>query len=161
MLSLRRRAEADAQEQLRRVRSQLELARQTETQAEQLLTQATHELLRLRRALGAPDETTGLSTTAQLLTSQSARLLQQRQLVGERQRERDLRAAQVATLLHQQGELHTALRLALARREAAELHQTAEFREQKRLKAQRQRTLEEEVRDRFLSAQRLAKPPRR
>jgi hypothetical protein len=165
VLSLRRRAEAEAQEQLRRVRGQLELARQTEAQAEYELAEASQELQRLRRELVASDDLATprrfQSTAAQLLASHSERLQQQRQLVRQREHQRDDRSARVATLLQQQGERHTALRLALARREAAELHQTAELREHKRLKAQRQRTLEEEVRDRFLSSQRLAKPPRR
>ena len=94
---------------------------------------------------------------AQLLASQAARLLQQRQLVRDRQRDLDTQAAHLQSLLRQQGELHEALRRALALREAAELHESEELREQRRARAQRQRTLEEEARDRFLSAQRQTK----
>ena len=158
VLSLRRRAEADAQEQLRRLRGQLELARQAETQAERMLEQAEHERQRLSSALAsaparlpdAPEPPRRLAATpAQELASQCAHLLRQRQFVQQRQRQLAAAAAEVHTLLHRQAELHAALRLALARREAAELHQTEERREQKRAKAQRQRTL------------RLTKSPRR
>ncbi|HRI50875.1 MAG TPA: hypothetical protein PLW65_11890 [Pseudomonadota bacterium] len=169
VLSLRRRAEADAQEQLRRLRLQLELARRSEAQAQRQLEQARkrlqdlsaeHAQLGVAAASGDrlnPSVDSGPPPPAQLLASRAARLLQQRQLVRDRQRDLDTQAAHLQTLLRQQGELHQDLRRALALREAAELHESEELREQRRARAQRQRTLEEEARDRFLSAQRQTK----
>jgi hypothetical protein len=154
-LSLRRRAEADAQEALERVGGQLELGRRAHAQAGQLVAQAEKELLAL-----LPPPALG-PTAAEFLQTRSARLFQQQELVRARQHQLATEAAHLQTLVQQQGELHEALRLALARREAAELYQAEERREQRRVRAQRQRTLEEEARDRFLSAQRQAKSPRR
>lgn len=165
VLSLRRRAEADVQEQLRRVKTHLELARRGEAQAQRQLEQAKQKLQALTGALvpgtfAQPAAVPLTATSAEWLASQAAQLLRQRQLVQKRHHELDLQTEQVHALLRQQSELHEALRLALALREAAELHESAELREGRRARAQRQRAQEEEARDRFLSAQRQSKTHR-
>ena len=162
VLSLRRRAEADVQEQLRRVKTHLELARRSEAQTQRQLEQAKQKLQALTSALApgtvaSPAAVPLPATSAEWLASQAAQILRQRQLVHKRHHELDLQTEQVHALLRQQSELHEALRLALALREAAELHESAELREQRRARAQRQRAQEEEARDRFLSAQRQSR----
>ncbi len=165
VLSLRRRAEADVQEQLRRVKTHLELARRSEAQAQRQLEQAKQKLQALTCALtpgtfAQPEPAPLTATAAEWLRSQAARILRQRQLVQTRRHELDLQTEQVHALGRKQSELHEALRLALALREAAELHESAELREQRRARAQRQRAQEEEARDRFLSAQRQTRSHR-
>lgn len=151
------------------MRAHLELSRRSEAQAQRQLEQAKQKLQALTGALapgaaalpasGATAEPLP-ATSAQWLAGQAGRILQQRQLVRQRRHELDLQTEQVHALMRQQSELHEALRLALALREAAELHESTELREQRRARAQRQRALEEEARDRFLSAQRQSRSPR-
>jgi hypothetical protein len=169
VLSLRRRAEADAQEQLRRTCAQLELCRAGLFAAQRQLEQGLGELAGLlyqEQQRGTDidiDIDIHRADTALLardLVSQSERLLRQRRLVADLQHAALAQTTQLQGLMQRESELRAALRLALARREAAELHESQERSEARRNRANRQRTLEEEARDRFLSAQRQGKGSR-
>jgi hypothetical protein len=157
VLSLRRQAEAEVQAQLRVLAAQIERARRRLAAAQRQHEQAQSEQARLV-AVAARQGSAAHPVAARALLGQSERLLAQRRVVDGHSREIDQRAAELQALGQREAELQAALRLALGRREAAELHEEQERREQRRTRAQRQRVIEEEARDRFLSAQRQGKP---
>ncbi|MFO0573223.1 MAG: hypothetical protein U1A78_04425 [Polyangia bacterium] len=171
MISLRRLAEAEAQAELRGLRAELERARHDEAQARRALAEAlaAEQALQAREAelLGGPPGPPSRLTGRDAETDRPAVLAGQLGALrqGRGQRRHDRQAAEArhrAAAEHtehalsriEQGEAQ--LRLAVARREAAELHAAEQARSARRTRDRQQRAREEEARDRVLTQRTLA-----
>ena len=149
LLSLRRMAEAEAQARLRLARHELELAKVAEQKAATARQRASERLeLLQQRVLATP------VATAQQLDELADTMQANRQALTLAQAEEAARSLRKSELRHEIEELQRHLRLCVARREAAELHESAERREQRRQRDRRERAIEEDARDRVLSATR-------
>jgi len=149
LLSLRRIAESEAQSRLRAARSALEVARlaeQAAVQKRQRLTQQLTELRQESREIGL--------LCGDLLSRRALSIASTHKALRDAQRDEAARGQQCSELRHEVEELQRHLRLCVARREAAALHESAERREQRRQRERRERAMEEDARDRVLSASR-------
>lgn len=149
MLSLRRMAEAEAQAELRAARAELERVRHSEQAAVQRRQQ-------MAKMLAAAEKTAQSTQTiaANELAEQAMRLQLLRGELRRAEADEAARGHQVSQLRRRIEELQAHLRLCVARREAAEQHEAAERREQRRQRERRERAIEEDARDRVLSASR-------
>lgn len=149
LLSLRRMAESEAQSRLRAARSALEVARLTEQAAVQKRQRLTQKLAELRH------ESMEIGRfRADLLERRAQGIASTQQALRDAEREEAARSQQSSELRYEVEELQRHLRLCVARREAAELHESVERREQRRQRERRERAMEEDARDRVLSARR-------
>lgn len=151
VLSLRRRAEVEAQAAMRQARSQLEQARLRLEQLRLRLLDCEQALLTARAGARQLHTHMGSLPAADL----------QRQAEALRGRAEAVRQGQAAVLqceseaaacLHKLEARRADWLQCIARREAAELHETLERRDQRRMRAQRERSHEDEARDRFAIA---------
>lgn len=144
ILSLRRLAEAEAQAAMRAARGELELAQRQLEYTRRRLLEAETDRTRARSLQGRRETRPAVD-----LLRQSAELSRRARAI-ETLRSEVRRLEAELTLRGQKLELHRSQLLAcVARREAAELHEALERREQKRLRTQRERTHDDEARDRF------------
>lgn len=149
MLSLRRMAEAEAQTQLHAAKAELERAKLSEQQAAQRRQQFAHSLS-VEEQIARATRT----TTVADLSMQSQRLTALRDQLRDAASDEAEQAQQISELRKRLEEIKRHLRLCVARREAAELHEAAERREMRRQRERRERAIEEDARDRVLSATR-------
>ena len=146
ILSLRRLAEAEAQAGMRLLRGELELAQAQAERAQRELGVAELALAQGRAA----QRQRGISATpAAQLDRESAGLLRKAEAVRRRRVELERATAEVSSRLERLELQRARLLSCVARREAAELHEALERREERRQRAQRERSHDDEARDRF------------
>lgn len=144
ILSLRRLAEAEAQAALRLCRGELERAQWQLEQARRSLVDAEQQLQRARAGQG-PQR---IEAAAQL-QRESIGLCRKAEAVRQKRLAVERAAVEAGHVVERLEQHRAALLACMARREAAELHEALERREQKRLRATRERSHDDEARDRF------------
>lgn len=130
-------------------RAQLELARQEQELEKKRLVQAEQALLQARVAARAHGR---YAQAAAALGHEADWMAMLASKVRKQHLEAERAAAEVAALAQELEQRRAAWKSCLARREAAELHDALERREQRRLRAQRERSQDDEARDRFAMA---------